>query len=202
MTETTIKKVKVRAKIEGPGFSASTPDVISFYIKRTRGQLDTFNFSIKINITASESTGKIKIYAGKGGEGSDPPLIFTGILTSLKLRPCFEDPSKVILDGSGTDVRRLLENKQFTRRQTKGIATWVEITGLVSPGLRTTKLAQTATGDLGGQGGAFLLSTDRMNKSESGSSRNQTSNINTGNKVDSTGDSKTHTMLSATYYTE
>ena len=192
-----ITKTKVRAKIEGPGFTAENENVVSFYIRKARNQLDTFNFSIKLDGSVSGGTGEIKIFAG----ANTATLIFTGFLTSAKIRPCFEDPSKIIIDGSGTDYRKLLEGKQFTRRQTKGTACWVEITGLINQGLRTEKLRMTATSDWGGQGG-FFVSTDSIQGSEAGFTKTQEDKIKSHNMADSTGDSKSHSMLRATYITD
>jgi hypothetical protein len=192
-----IEKVKIRAIIDGPGFHAENENVSSFYIRKARNQLDTFNFSVKVDGGSTGGIGNVVISAGAGSAQK----IFSGMLLSLKVRPCFEDPSKVIMDGSGTDYRKLLEGKQFTRRQTKGTACWVEITGLINPGIRSEKFAMTSVRDLGGQGG-FLLATDSIKNSEAGFVKTSEDKNKMHSMAMSTGDSKAHSMLRAVYITE
>lgn len=148
-----IERVPVRASISGAGFSASTPNIISIYIRKTRNELSTFNFSIKTNSAGSGVGGQVNISIGGG-------IVFTGIVTACQARPCFDDPGYSILDASGTDIRKLLENKQFTRRCTDTASSWALITGVVRKGLKSQKLQFTARSNLGSN---FYVSPDTLN---------------------------------------
>ena len=151
--------VPVRASIVGAGISASTPNIVSFYVRVTRGELSTFSFSVKQKSMGSGS-GMVSFMLN----GSK---IYTGIITSIKVRPCFEDPSYVIIDGNGTDVRMMLQGKTFTRRSKQNTSSWGLITGVVRKGLKNSKLAYTPRSLLG----SFIQSPDSL---ENGGVSNQT----------------------------
>jgi len=131
-----LERVRVRATITGGGLSASTPYVLSFTVKKTRGQPSTFNCSIKVPHTSGRISGEVKIYAGSDGAGN---LIMTGIITKATVSPCFDDPSYVIVNMSGYDVLKTLEYKKYTRRQSATKAAWCAITGVSRKHLKSGK---------------------------------------------------------------
>lgn len=148
--------IKIRAKITGSGFNVATPFILSFYIRKSRNELSTFNFSAKVNNDSFTST--------TGGQVSfevNDKKIFTGIILSISARPCFDDPQFSILDVSGTDIRKKLEYKQYTRRSTDSVSSWALITGVVRKGLKSSKLQYTPRSNLGS---TFAVSPDTLNR--------------------------------------
>jgi len=153
---TVIERVCVRSVILIGDFSVCTPYVQSFNVKKQRGQISSFDASVKVLNEAINNNnltgGCVKIYAGTSsgnlgdnwrdrlGVPGGLPIIFTGIIKSAKINPCFDDPKYVVLSISGTDVLGLLEGKKFTRRCRSTISSWVGITGS-TPGLKSDKLA-------------------------------------------------------------
>jgi len=129
--------VKVRASVTIGSHTVETPNVLSFTVKKSRGQSSTFDASLKISAGASISGGSdVTISAGK----DSPSLIFTGIVKRAQISPCWEDPSYSILTISGNDVLTLLENKKYTRRCRGTSVRWAIINEVVRPGLRSGKL--------------------------------------------------------------
>lgn len=131
-----IELVKVNAKIEVGSISVETPFIQSFSVNKTRGQSSTFSASLKVSATtmSSVSGGDVKIYAGVLG---GTKLIYTGIVKSASLSPCWDDPGYVFLNISGTDVLSLLQGKKYTRRCIASSHTWVSIDGVARPGHRS-----------------------------------------------------------------
>jgi hypothetical protein len=111
-----ITTIPVRATVSVGGMSVSTPFVLSFTVRRARGQISTFDTSLKIghdNASGLTTGGEISIKAGSKGSQR---LIFTGIVRNAKMTPCWDDPNYVILTLSGNDVLSLLQGKKYTRR--------------------------------------------------------------------------------------
>ena len=136
-----IEMVKCRATVSIGGVSVSTPYVQSFNVRKQRGQVGTFDASLKVNgdsIGSSLTGGAVVISAGAGGSLS---TIFTGICRQAKVSPCFDDPAYVILSISGADALSLLHGKKYTRRCRETLAAWVGITGVVREGLKSGKFA-------------------------------------------------------------
>jgi N-acetylmuramoyl-L-alanine amidase len=136
-----IEMVKCRATVVVGGTSVSTPYVQSFNVRKQRGQVSTFDATVKIAydaISESSAGGPVVIYAGAGGANK---LIFTGVCRQAKISPCFDDPYYVILSISGGDTLSLLNGKKYTRRCRASLAAWVGITGVVREGLRSGKFA-------------------------------------------------------------
>lgn len=126
-----IDVVKIRATIRSHTLNVSTPYIQSFNIRLSRGQLSSFDASLKVRgaeILDSLNGGKVSF--------SVPKLIYTGIIKKATLSPCWDDPGYVLLNISGTDVLSHLQGKKFSRRCTASSATWVSITDVVRPGLR------------------------------------------------------------------
>jgi len=141
-----IEQVKVRARIEGAGISAETPFIQSFSVHKARGQASTFNFSVKVpKIDLASIKGVVRIYAGSGGNSN---LLITGIITKATLSPSWDDPRYVIVNASGTDMFKLLENKKYTRRQISTKACWCEITGVTRQHLKSQKFKYLSTNNL------------------------------------------------------
>jgi hypothetical protein len=137
-----IERVEVRARITIGALSIETPFVQSFNVRKQRGQISSFDATLKVSHDEVNSTitgDNIKIYAGSLQGGID--LIFTGIVRTAKISPCFDDPKYVILSIGGTDVLSLLSGKKYTRRCRSSRTTWAAITGLARPGLKSEKFA-------------------------------------------------------------
>jgi hypothetical protein len=136
-----IEMVKCRASVSVGGLTVVTPYVQSFNVRKQRGQVSTFDASLKVNgdsIGGGSLGGEVQIYAGAG---SPSKLIFTGICRQAKISPCYDDPAYVILSISGADALSLLQGKKYTRRCRSSKAAWVGITGVVREGLRSGKFA-------------------------------------------------------------
>jgi hypothetical protein len=132
-----IENIKIRARIEGAGIDVSTPYIMSFTVNRQRGNTSTFNAQVKVNdSTIIQTGGSIKIYAGTI---DDMPLIFTGIAKKATVRPCWDDPSYVLIDISGVDILYKLENKKYTRRQIVQRSSFCCIEGVSRRGLKSDK---------------------------------------------------------------
>ena len=135
-----ITRVKCRAQVSIGGLTVSTPFVQSFNVRKQRGQVSTFDASLKIpSGTAGNLAGGDVVI--KAGEGSANKTIFNGICRAAKVSPCFDDPSFVILSVSGADVLSYLQGKKFTRRCIATKSTWCAITGVNRKGLKSGKFA-------------------------------------------------------------
>ena len=133
-----IEMVKIRAKISIGTLSVETPFIQSFNVSKTRGQSSTFSASIKIHGDDNSSLvgDQVEIYAGtKLGITK----IFSGMVKKASITPCWDDPSYVIINMTGTDVLSLLEGKQFTRRCKATKASWVTIQSVARRGLKSGK---------------------------------------------------------------
>ena len=134
----TIEQVKVRARIEIGSLKVETPYIQSFSVKKSRGAISTFDASLKIShedVSGVITGSKVVIYAGvKGGLKK----IFTGMVRSAKISPCFDDPQFVLISISGSDNLILLNGKKYTRRCRVTKSKYVTITGVVRAGLKTT----------------------------------------------------------------
>jgi hypothetical protein len=134
-----ISRVKVRAKITIGSLIVETPFIQSFNVNKQRGQVGTMSASLKVNqeeINGPVAGDNIKVFAGKEG---DMPQIFTGIVKSAKISPCFDDPSYVIMSLTAADLMIMLRNKIYTRRCRATKASWTAITGVVRRGLKSGK---------------------------------------------------------------
>ncbi len=137
----TIERVKVRATVVIGGLSVSTPLIPSFNVRKQRGQVSTFDASLKVesdSISGGITGGNIEIYAGTD---SGVEIIFTGICRAAKISPCYDDPKYVILSISGADAMSLLQGKKYTRRCRATQSTWVAITSVTREGLKSGKFA-------------------------------------------------------------
>ena len=138
-----IEQIKVRATVAVGSLRVSTPYVQSFNVRKQRGQVSTFDASLKVShdeVSGAITGGTVQISAG---ENSASNLIFTGICRSAKISPCYDDPKYVILNISGADQMSLLQGKKYTRRCRSTKSTWVAITGVINEGLKSGKFAYT-----------------------------------------------------------
>ncbi len=134
-----IEMVKIRAKVSIGRLSVETPYVQSFNVRKQRGQVSSFDASLKVShdeISGSMTGGNVVISAG---ENSASETIFTGICKVAKISPCYDDPKYVILSISGVDQLSLLQGKRYTRRCRSTTSTWVAITGVVREGFKSGK---------------------------------------------------------------
>jgi len=136
----TIDLIKIRAKINiGNSLTVETPFIQSFNVRKSRGQLSTFDASLKVEydqISGSNVGGIVNISAGGNGTMID---IYSGILKKSTVSPCWDDPGYVILNISGVDVLSKLEGKKYTRRCRASKSSWVTINGVEREGLRDGK---------------------------------------------------------------
>lgn len=138
-----ITQVKIRAQVSVCGITVSTPFVQSFNVRKQRGQVSTFDASLKVShnsVFGASSGGAVQIRAG---EGSANKLIFTGICKTAKVSPCYDDPKYVILSISGADQMILLQGKKYTKRCRSSKSTWVAITSVMREGLKSGKFSYT-----------------------------------------------------------
>ena len=110
-----VTTVPVRATISIGGMSVSTPFVLSFTVRRARGQISTFDASLKVSHdeVSGLTGGAVSI---KAGTKSSQKQVFTGIVRSARMTPCWDDPNYVLLTINGNDVLSLLQGKKYTRR--------------------------------------------------------------------------------------
>jgi len=136
-----IEMVKIRAKVSVGRLSVETPYVQSFNVRKQRGQVSSFDASLKVShdeISGAITGGNVVISAG---EGSASEVIFTGMCKVAKISPCYDDPKYVILRISGVDQLSLLQGKRYTRRCRSTTSTWVAIMGVVRTGFKSGKFA-------------------------------------------------------------
>lgn len=138
-----IEMIKIRAEVIVGRLSVETPYVQSFNVRKQRGQVSSFDASLKVShdeISGTITGGNVVI---KAGEGSASETIFTGICKVAKISPCYDDPKYVILTISGVDQLSLLQGKRYTRRCRSTSSTWVAITSVVRSGLKSGKFSYT-----------------------------------------------------------
>ncbi len=110
-----IQGQKIRAEINLGGIEIVTPNVVSFSVRRTRGQMAaTFSASLKMpHTTATDIGADIVIKAGIAGRLK---TIFTGMVEKSTINPIRTDASMVMLNISGRDVLGILEGQKINRR--------------------------------------------------------------------------------------
>jgi hypothetical protein len=138
-----IQQVQVRAMITiGNALEVETPFILKFDVTKTRGQISTFSASIKVHgdrISSSMSGDVIKIYAGTLSSYKSN-VIFSGIVKTINVSPCWDDPQYVYLNLTGEDILSVLRGKKYTRRSRASKAAWISIDGVARKGLRSGKL--------------------------------------------------------------
>lgn len=160
-----ITQVPIRASVSIGGGSVETPYVLSFNVHRRRGSPSTFDASIKVkgSVGGGTPTGGISISAGGGGASNK---IFTGIIKGAKVTPCWDDPSYVVITLTGDDALSLLQGKKYTKRISgPGAGAFCLITGVVRPGLKSSKFANS------GVDNAFTIDSGNVNENSTGGSQ-------------------------------
>jgi hypothetical protein len=139
-----ISQVKVRARITiGNSIDVETPFILKFDVNKIRGQISTFSASLKVHendISSSIAGDHIKIYAGAGSANN---VVFSGIVKSIQITPCWDDPQYVYMNVSGEDILSILRGKKYTRRSTATTSSWISIEGVTRKGLRSGKFKAT-----------------------------------------------------------
>lgn len=133
--------VPVRARVELAGIDVETPYVLSFNVRKARGQFSAFDVSLKVShddVVGKITGGPVVIRAGSKG---NLKKIFTGYVKTAKISPCYDDPMYVMLSASGTDVLSLLQGKRYTRRCRATRGTYCTIQGVARTGLKSGKFA-------------------------------------------------------------
>lgn len=132
-----IQQKKIRAKITFGNFTVETPYILSFNVRKSRGQISTFDATLKIDDSTGNLVGdEVEIHAG---EDSPSIKIFTGIVKKAQLSPCFDDPHYSFLSISGEDVLSLLRNRKYSRRVKATKACWASINGVTRQGHKSGK---------------------------------------------------------------
>lgn len=141
---------RIRAEISFGILSFETPDVKSFSVSRSRGQLAaTFSASIEVPATTIFPVDQdIVIRAGVLG---DIKTIFTGKVLNITVNPSFERASTYVVNMSGSDRLQELDGKTLSRRQrARAASTFAAITGVSSrrpqKGISTEKRKQSGGG--------------------------------------------------------
>lgn len=132
----TIDRVKVRAEITFCDITISTPDILSFNVRRARGQASAdFSASLKIphHLLASADTGYSANVIIRAGEEGLLRTIFTGYVYKININPSRTDSSYAIVNISGKDILSVMDGQNITRRvPVQQLAKWGAITSILS----------------------------------------------------------------------
>jgi hypothetical protein len=123
---------KIRAEISFGALAFETPDVKSFNVTRSRGQLAaTFSASVEVPATTVFPVDQDVVI--KAGIEGDLKTIFTGKVLSITVNPSFERATTYVVNMSGSDRLHELEGKTISRRQrARAASTFAAITGISS----------------------------------------------------------------------
>jgi len=120
-----LKKETIRATISfgvsNQTIVINTPDVMSFNVNRTRGQMcATFNASVKVPASfvddKSSSGSLLSDVVIKTTVDGLTRTIFTGKVYRCTVTPIFTDASKIMLNLSGKDTFCIMEGQKINRR--------------------------------------------------------------------------------------
>lgn len=157
-----IERIKVRARVEIGSLTVSTPFVKAFNVTKARGQVSTFDATLKVShddVKGSMTGDNVKILAGTDSGLSQ---IFIGMVRKAKISPCWDDPKFVMLSISGEDILSRLRGKKFTRRCRATMSCWTAITGIARRGLKSDKFAFQNLPYLWTDGGGPLSESNRI----------------------------------------
>jgi hypothetical protein len=123
---------RIRARISFGSLVFETPDIQSFSVSRSRGQLAaSFNCSIEVPATTVFPVDQDIVI--EAGTLDNMRQIFTGQVLQITVNPSFEDAANYVVNMSGQDRFHELEGKTISRRQrTRGPTTFAAITNVVS----------------------------------------------------------------------
>lgn len=109
--------IKIRAKIIFCGITVETPYIMSFSVRKMRGQMSgEFSASLRIPVDTALADcigSEVEIFVGEGYPSNQ---IFTGYVRKMDIRPSREDASFFIANIAGRDVLSVLEGQTFSRR--------------------------------------------------------------------------------------
>ena len=134
------RRQEIRARVTIGDLVIETPDVISFTVTRTRGEMSAvFSASVKIgHDKVSRSIDLLdKGIVIEAGTVNNMKKIFTGIIYKCTINPIRTDASKIILNLSGNDVLSLLKGQHINRRVKtyrdgdKPPERWAAVTGII-----------------------------------------------------------------------
>lgn len=119
----TVEKQAIRSEVLlGDGIIIRTPNVLSFNIRKARGQMAaTFSASLRVPYDEFGSStyllaDRIVIKAGTGSSFDNLPVLFTGKVYKCVINPVRTDASKVVLNLSGKDIMAVMEGQKVNRR--------------------------------------------------------------------------------------
>jgi len=116
----TIEREAIRAIVTIGDKKISTPDVISFNVKKARGQAAA-TFSASLRMDALDLSDSAMGLVAKGiiieaGIKNRERQIFTGIVQKVTINPIRTDASKVMVSLSGKDLMYKMEGQKINRR--------------------------------------------------------------------------------------
>jgi hypothetical protein len=116
----TIERESIRASISLGNIEISTPDVVSFNVRKSRGQkAATFSASVKMDAAVMSDNSLSLIDKGvvieAGVKGSEK-RIFTGVVQKVTVNPIRTDASKVMVSLAGKDGMSVMEGQKINRR--------------------------------------------------------------------------------------
>lgn len=155
-----IEAVPCRAEITIGQLVVRTPYVQSFNVRRARGQAGTFDASLKVSheeINGDISGGNAQVRAGTRDNLN---TIFTGVVKSAKISPCFDDPHYVILTVSGHEYIAFLAGKKYTRRCKATNGLYCTIQSVVRRGMKSGKFAYDR------EGGSFSIDEGKLEEQQ------------------------------------
>jgi len=121
---------KIRAEISFGLLVFETPDIKSFSVSRSRGQLGaTFSASIEVPATTVFPLDQDVVI--KAGVVGDLKTIFSGVVKNITVNASFERATTYVVNMSGVDRLQDLQGKTISRRQrARGASTFAAITGI------------------------------------------------------------------------
>ena len=131
-----IDRVKIRAEVIFNRISVVTPYILSFNVRKSRGQ-PSASFSASLKVPHSRlnnvKVGREANVVIKAGEGSANKTIFTGYVYRMSINPSRTDSSFAIVNISGKDMLSVMEGQNITRRvPAQQLAKWGSITGIIA----------------------------------------------------------------------
>ena len=116
----TIEREAIRASITIGNTTISTPDVMSFNVKKSRGQMAaTFSASLKMDASTMTSNSLSLVNEGvviEAGVKGRENTIFTGKVQKCTVNPIRTNASKVAVSLAGKDSMSIMEGQKINRR--------------------------------------------------------------------------------------
>jgi len=116
----TIERQAIRAVIRIGDIRISTPDVVSFSVRRSRGQkAATFSASVKMDAEIMRNRALSLVSQGitiKAGVKGYEKRIFTGVVQKITVNPIRTDASKIMVSLVGKDNMSIMDGQKINRR--------------------------------------------------------------------------------------